>query len=156
MIDCSFGSLFLALLIKIARYCYLAHRLDSFAVLFSFQRTIALQATWLSYHIHFVLSNVFLKSFFKVSFSFALSICLCSPLCRATYEIISHLLLSVNWLFLRSFGLRLTGSWLKRVLLYQFDAAVSRGFSWSVFKKGRGFRVVVAASLQYIWGDARR
>ena len=56
------------------------------------------------------------------------------------------------------------------MLLYQFDAAVSRGFSWSVFKKGRGFRVqgsgfrvqgsgfrvVVAASLQYIWGDARR
>jgi len=68
--------------------------------------------------------------------------------------------------------------------LYQFDAAVSRVFSWSVFKKGRGFRVqgsgfrvqgsgfrvqgsgfrvqgsgfrvVVAASLQYIWGDARR
>ena len=52
----------------------------------------------------------FLKSFFKVSFSFGLSICLCSPLCRATYEMISHLLLSVNWLFLRSFGLRLTGS----------------------------------------------
>jgi len=25
--------------------------------------------------------------------------------------------------------------------LYQFDAAVSRVFSWSVFKKGRGFRV---------------
>ena len=65
------------------------------------------------------------------------SICLCSPLCRATYEIISHLLSSVNWLFLRSFGLHLTGSWLKRVLLYQFDAAVSRGFSWSVFKKCR-------------------
>ena len=63
------------------------------------------------------------------------------------------------------------------MLLYQFDAAVSRVFSWSVFKKGRefrvqgsgfrvqgsgfrvqgsGFRVVVAASLQYIWGDARR
>ena len=53
------------------------------------------------------------------------------------------------------------------MLLYQFDAAVSRVFSWSVFKKGRGsgfrvqgsgfrvqgsgFRVVVAASLQYIW-----
>ena len=37
--------LFLALLKFIARYCYLAHRLDSFAVLFSFQRTIALQAT---------------------------------------------------------------------------------------------------------------
>ena len=116
------------------------------------------------------MSNVFFEIFFKVSFSFALSICLCSPLCRATYEIISHLLSSVNWLFLRSFGLRLTGSRLKRVLLYQFDAAVSRVFSWSVFKKGRGFRVqgsgfrvqgsgfrvVVAASLQYIWGDARR
>ena len=28
------------------------------------------------------------------------------------------------------------------MLLYQFDAAVSRVFSWSVFKKGRGFRVV--------------
>ena len=51
------------------------------------------------------------------------------------------------------------------MLLYQFDAAVSRGFSWSVFKReegsgfgvrGSGFRVVVAASLQYIWGDARR
>ena len=27
------------------------------------------------------------------------------------------------------------------MLLYQFDEAVSRGFSWSVFKKGRGFRV---------------
>ena len=25
------------------------------------------------------------------------------------------------------------------MLLYQFDAAVSRVFSWSVFKKGRGF-----------------
>ena len=58
------------------------------------------------------------------------------------------------------------------MLLYQFDAAVSRVFSWSVFKReegsgfrvqgsgfrvqGSGFRVVVAASLQYIWGDARR
>ena len=60
--------------------------------------------------------------------------------------------------FLRSFGLRLTGSWLKRVLLYQFDAAVSRVFSWSVFKgeEGSGFGVAEAASLQYIWGDARR
>ena len=46
-----------------------------------------------------VCQMIFLKSFFKVSFSFALSICLCSPLCRATYEIISHLLLSVNWFF---------------------------------------------------------
>ena len=27
------------------------------------------------------------------------------------------------------------------MLLYQFDAAVSRVFSWSVFKKGRGFGV---------------
>ena len=29
------------------------------------------------------------------------------------------------------------------MLLYQFDAAVSRGFSWSVFKReeGSGFRV---------------
>ena len=27
------------------------------------------------------------------------------------------------------------------MLLYQFDAAVSRGFSWSVFKKGRSFGV---------------
>ena len=63
MIDCSFGSLFLALLIKIARYCYLAHRLDSFAVLFSFQRTIALQATWLSYHIRRGLSNDFFEIF---------------------------------------------------------------------------------------------
>ena len=27
------------------------------------------------------------------------------------------------------------------MLLYQFDAAVSRVFSWSVFKKGSGFRV---------------
>ena len=109
--------------------------------------------------------QMFFEIIFKVSFSFGLSICLCLSLCRATYEIISHLLLSVNWLFLRSFGLRLTGSWLKHVLLYQFDAAVSRGFSWSVFKReevsgfrvqGSGFRVVVAASLQYIWGDARR
>ena len=33
------------LLIKIARHFCLAHRLDSFAVLFSFQRIIALQAT---------------------------------------------------------------------------------------------------------------
>ena len=57
-----------------------------------------------------VCQMIFLKSFFKVSLSFGLSICLCSPLCRATYEIISHLLLSVNWFFLRSFGLRLTGS----------------------------------------------
>ena len=85
--------------------------------------------------------QMFFEIIFKVSFLFGLSICLCLSLCRATYEIISHLLLSVNWLFLRSFGLRLAGSWLKRVLLYQFDAAVSRVFSWSVFKKGRGFRV---------------
>ena len=56
------------------------------------------------------------------------------------------------------------------MLLYQFDAAVSRGFYADHFQKGRGFgvqgsgfrvqgsgfRVVVAASLQYIWGDARR
>ena len=104
----------------------------------------------------------FFEIFLKISFSFALSICLCSPLCRATYEIISHLLLSVNWLFLRSFGLRLTGSWLKRVLLYQFDAAVSRGFSWSVFKgeEVSGFRVQ-GSGLWWqlrcnIWGDARR
>ena len=54
--------------------------------------------------------QMFFQIFSKVSFSFALLICLCSPLCRATYEIISHLLLSVNWLFLRSFGLRSTGS----------------------------------------------
>ena len=100
--------------------------------------------------------QMFFEIFFKVSFSFALSICLCSPLCRATYEIISHLLLSVNWFFLRSFGLRLTGSWLKRVLLYQFVSFVSRVFYADHFQKGRGFRVVVAASLQYIWGDARR
>ena len=70
-----------------------------------------------------------------------LSICLCSPLCRATYEIISHLLLSVNWLFLRSFELRLTGSWLKRVLLYQFVSFVSRVFYADHFQKGIGFRV---------------
>ena len=58
------------------------------------------------------------------------------------------------------------------MLLYQFDAAVSRGFYADHFQKGRGFgvqdsgfrvqgsgfrvqgsgfRVVVAASLQYIW-----
>ena len=61
------------------------------------------------------------------------------------------------------------------MLLYQFDAAVSRGFYMERFQKGKrfrglgfrfrglgfrvqgsGFRVVVAASLQYIWGDARR
>ena len=66
------------------------------------------------------------------------------------------------------------------MLLYQFDAAVSRGFYMERFQKGRGFRVqgsgfrvqgsgfrvqgsgfrvVVAASLHYIWGvwgDARR
>ena len=42
--------------------------------------------------------------------------------------------------FLRSFGLRLTGSWLKRVLLYQFDAAVSRGFYMERFQKGKRFR----------------
>ena len=53
---------------------------------------------------------IFLKSFFEISCSSDLPICLCLPHCRATYEIISHLLLSVNWLFLRSFGLRLTGS----------------------------------------------
>ena len=40
----------------------------------------------------------FLKSFQNLVFIW-LSICLCSPLCRATYEIISHLLLSVNWFF---------------------------------------------------------
>ena len=54
--------------------------------------------------------QMFFEIIFKVSFSFGLSICLCLSLCRATYEIISHLLLSVNWLFLRSFGLRLSGS----------------------------------------------
>ena len=61
------------------------------------------------------------------------------------------------------------------MLLYQFDAAVSRGFYMERFLKGKrvrgsgfgvrgsgfgvrgsGFRVVVAASLPYIWGDARR
>ena len=61
------------------------------------------------------------------------------------------------------------------MLLYQFDAVVSRGFYMERFQKGKrvrgsgfrvqgsgfrvqgsGFRVVVAASLQYIWGDARR
>ena len=88
----------------------------------------------------FCFVKCFFEIFFKVSFSFALSICLCSSLCRATYEIISHLLSSVNWLFLRSFGLRLTGSWLKRVLLYQFDAAVSRGFYMERFQKGKRFR----------------
>jgi len=65
--------------------------------------------------------------------------------------------------------------------LYQFDAAVSRGFyihgafskreevsgfrvqgsgfrvQGSGFRvQGSGFRVAEAASLQYIWGDARR
>ena len=43
------------------------------------------------------------------------------------------------------------------MLLYQFDAAVSRGFYMERFQKGKGvqgsgFRVVVAASLQYIYG----
>ena len=53
------------------------------------------------------------------------------------------------------------------MLLYQFDAAVSRGFYiHGAFSKreevsgfrvqGSGFRVAEAASLQYIWGDARR
>ena len=56
-----------------------------------------------------VCQMIFLKPFQDLIFIW-LSICLCSPLCRATYEIISHLLLSVNWLFLRSFGLRLTVS----------------------------------------------
>ena len=49
------------------------------------------------------------------------------------------------------------------MLLYQFDAAVSRGFYMERFLKGKrvrgsgfrvqgsGFRVVVAASLQYIY-----
>ena len=49
------------------------------------------------------------------------------------------------------------------MLLYQFDAVVSRGFYMERFQKGKrvrgsgfrvqgsGFRVVVAASLQYIW-----
>ena len=83
----------------------------------------------------------FLKSFFQGLVFIWLSICLCSPLCRATYEIISHLLLSVNWFFLRSFGLRLTGSWLKRVLLYQFVFFVSRVFYADHFQKGIGFRV---------------
>ena len=81
--------------------------------------------------------QMFFEIFFKVSFSFGFSICLCSPLCRATYEIISHLLLSVNWLFLRSFGLRLTGSRLKRVLLYQFVFFVSRVFYADHFQKCR-------------------
>ena len=43
--------------------------------------------------------QMFFEIIFKVSFSFGLSICLCLSLCRATYEIISHLLLSVNWFF---------------------------------------------------------
>ena len=63
------------------------------------------------------------------------------------------------------------------MLLYQFVSFVSRVFYADNFQKGRGFRVqgsgfrvqgsgfmvhgsgfrvVVAASLQYIWGDARR
>ena len=53
------------------------------------------------------------------------------------------------------------------MLLYQFDSVVSRGFYiHGAFSKreevsgfgvqGSGFRVVGSASLQYIWGDARR
>ena len=41
----------------------------------------------------------FFEIFFQGLVFIWLSICLCSPLCRATYEIISHLLLSVNWFF---------------------------------------------------------
>ena len=54
--------------------------------------------------------QMFFEIFFQGFVFIWLSICLCSPLCRATYEIISHLLLSVNWFLLRSFGLRLAGS----------------------------------------------
>ena len=43
--------------------------------------------------------QMFFEIIFKVSFSFGLSICLCLSLCRATHEIITHLLLSVNWFF---------------------------------------------------------
>ena len=99
----------------------------------------------------------FLRSFFKLSsiWSFDLSVFAalsCDLWDNITFAFVCQLV------FLRSFELRLTGSWLKRVLLYQFDAAVSRVFSWSVFKReeGSGFRVVVVASLHYIWGDARR
>ena len=57
-----------------------------------------------------VCQMVFLKSFFEILCPSDLPICLCLPHCRATYEIISYLLLSVNWFFLRSFKLRSTGS----------------------------------------------
>ena len=40
-----------------------------------------------------------MKSFFEISCPSDLPICLCLPHCRATYEIISYLLLSVNWFF---------------------------------------------------------
>ena len=49
------------------RFLHLAHRLYSFAVLFSFQRIIARQATWLSYHEVSFLSNYF--SIFSKTFS---------------------------------------------------------------------------------------
>ena len=141
MIDCSFGSI-ISCLAQIHCSVLLPRTSAWFVrctVQFSKNHRSSSDLIILPHSFRFV--KCFFWNLFQGLVFIWLSICLCSPLCRATYEIISHLLLSVNWFFLRSFGLRLTGSWLKRVLLYQFDAAVSRVFSWSVFKKGRGFRV---------------
>ena len=93
--------LFLALLKFIARYCYLAHRLDSFAVLFSFQRTIALQATWLSYHIRRGLSNDFFEIFFNALSNGAAS--------SATGIILSHPGLLCQQVFLNFFMVQGSG-----------------------------------------------
>ena len=113
--------------------------------------------------------QMFFEIFFKVSFSFALSICLCSPLCRATYEIISHLLSSVNWFFFALSGSVWPVLDLSVCYCISLSPLCQEGFTYMErFQKGKrfrgsgfrvqgsGFRVVVAASLQYIWGDARR
>ena len=58
--DRLFVWLFIALLAQIiARYFYLAHRFYSFAVLFSFQRIIALQATLVVYHTEAMIASTY-------------------------------------------------------------------------------------------------
>ena len=58
--DRSFVWLFIALLAQIiARNFYLAHRFYSFAVLFSFQRIIALQAALVVYHTEAMIASTY-------------------------------------------------------------------------------------------------
>ena len=141
MIDCLFGSI-ISCLAQIHCSVLLPRTSAWFVrctVQFSKNHRSSSDLIILPHSFRFV--KCFFKIFFKVSLSFALSICLCSQLCRATYEIISHLLLSVNWFFFALSGSVWPALDFKRVLLYQFDAAVSRVFYADHFQKGRDFGV---------------